>query len=401
MKVEKVDDKKNSDSESEKNPEQKKESEAKKNSEPKENSAPKTKSGFSEKILSYFADLKEMFAELSPKYILTVAASVCFCLLVVAIVLIFAEPHPIGNSAYSGNVDKKIHIKVSAGMTTAEIAEQLANKGVISSSLKFRFISRVRGYDNRMKPGTYVFRFGMSDEEVFEEILNGSKYLVKFTIPEGFTVKEIAERLYNLDLTDKEDFLKAAENFSPYDYMKRPEKVLYAAEGFLFPETYSVESDYSIEEILEMMAGEFNKRLTDEMRGKAKEMNLSIHDLITLASLVEKEVRYAEDRPIVAQIFLKRLKLNMPLQSDATLQYLMDAPKEDVSISDTKIESPYNTYQNAGLPPGPVANPGIAAIEAVLNPADTDYLYFVADREGHNHYSYSYEEHLNLVSQYR
>lgn len=383
MKVEKIDDKKNSDAES------------------KKESSPEKKPSFSAKILSYFDDLKEMFAELSMKYVITVAAAVCFCLLVVSIVLIFADPHPIGNYTHVGNNDKKIHIKVTAGMTTAEIAEQLASKGVISSSLKFRFISRVRGYDNQMKPGTYVFKFGMSDEEVFEEILNGSKYLVKFTIPEGFTIKDIAERLYNLDLTDKEDFLTAAENFQPYDYMKRPENVLYAAEGFLFPETYSIESDYSIDEILEMMASEFNKRLTDEMRGKAKEMNLSIHDLITLASLVEKEVRYAEDRPIVAQIFLKRLELNMPLQSDATLQYLMDAPKEDVTISDTKIESPYNTYQNAGLPPGPVANPGIAAIEAVLNPADTDYLYFVADREGHNHYSNTYDEHLNLVAQYR
>lgn len=374
MKVEKVDDKKISNS--------------------------KSKSSLSEKILSPFIALQEMFAELSIKYVIGVAAAVFFCIFVVAMVLIFADPKPIKIS-HNNNYDKKIHIKVSAGMTTAEIADQLAKKGVITSSLKFRFISRVRGYDNQMKPGTYIFTAGMSDEEVFEEILNGSKYLVKFTIPEGFTVKEIAARLENLDLADAEDFLKAAEKFQPYEYMKRPENVLYAAEGFLFPETYSVESDYSIDEILEMMAGEFNKRLTDEMRKKAQEMNLSIHDLITLASLVEKEVRYSEDRPVVAQIFLKRLQLNMPLQSDATLQYLMDAPKEDVSLDDTKIESPYNTYQNAGLPPGPVANPGIAAIEAVLNPSNTDYLYFVADREGHNHYSYNYEEHLNLVAQYR
>lgn len=383
MKVEKVDDKKISDAE------------------PKTTSEPKPKKSWREKILFSFEDLQEMFAELSLKYVLTVAAAVFFCIFVVVTVLIFADPQPIKNSARNGDADKKIHIKVSAGMTTAEIAEQLANKGVITSSLKFRFISRVRGYDNQMKPGTYVFKFGMSDEEVFEKMLSGAKYLVNFTIPEGFTVKDIVERLYNLDLADKEDFLKAAENFAPYDYMKRPKNVLYAAEGFLFPETYSIESDYSIEEILELMAGEFNKRLTEEMRAKAREKNLSIHDLITLASLVEKEVRYAEDRPVVAQIFLKRLELNMPLQSDATLQYLMDAPKEDVTISDTKIESPYNTYQNVGLPPGPVANPGIAAIEAVLNPSDTDYLYFVADREGHNHYSHEYDEHLNLVNQYR
>lgn len=367
---------------------------------PKTKSEPETKTSWKSKIAAPFVVLGEMFAELSPKYVLTVAAAVFFCIFVVAMVLIFADPHPITISHTTG-AEKKIHVKVNAGMTTAEIANQLANKGVIASSLKFRFISRVRGYDGKMKPGTYVFTAGMSDEDVFEEILNGSKYLVRFTIPEGFTVKEIAARLEHLDLVDEEDFLLAAEDFQPYDYMKRPENVTYAAEGFLFPETYAVESDYSIEEILELMAGEFNKRLDEKMRRRAEEMNLSVHDLITLASLVEKEVRYAEDRPIVAQIFLKRLKLKMPLQSDATLQYLMDAPKEDVTIADTKISSPYNTYQNEGLPPGPVANPGMAAIEAVLNPADTDYLYFVADRDGHNHYSADYDEHLRLVEQYR
>ena len=150
-----------------------------------------------------------------------------------------------------------------------------------------------------------------------------------------------------------------------------------------------------------MMAENFEYRLTHSMRDRAYEENLSIYDLITLASLVEKEVRYSEDRPIVAQVFLKRLSLGMPLQTDASLQYLMDVPKEDVTIADTQINSPYNTYLNVGLPPGPIANPGIAAIEAVLYPADTDYLYFVADRSGHNHYSYTYDEHLNLVNQYR
>ena len=353
-----------------------------------------------EKILSPFVALKEMFAELSPKYVISVAAAVFFCIFIIGAVLIFVDPKSM-NTSSGENSGKKIHIKITRGMTTAEIAEQLADKGVIASSLKFRFLSRMRGYDGQMKPGTYVFTSAMSDEYVFEKILSGAKHLERFTIPEGFTVKEIAARLESADLVDAEDFLKAAEKFKPYDYVTTKENVLYAAEGFLFPETYSIENDYSIEEILKLMAGEFDSRLTDEMRARAKEMNLSIYDLITLASLVEKEVRYPEDRPVVAQVFLKRLKLEMPLQSDATLQYLMDAPKEDVSIEDTKIDSPYNTYQNAGLPPGPVSNPGIAAIEAVLNPANTDYLYFVADREGHNHYAYSYEEHLSLVNQYR
>lgn len=381
MKIEKVDGKKKVDNDSKK-------------------SAPVNKKNWGEKILSPFIALKEMFAELSPKYVISVAAAVFFCIFIIGAVLIFADPQPVKFSS-NGNVEKKVHVKITRGMTTAEIARQLSDKGVISNSWKFRILSRMRGYDGQMKTGTYTFATGMSDEEVFEAILNGAKHLARLTIPEGFTVKEIAARLYELDLADKEDFLKAAKDFQPYDYITPNKNVFFAAEGFLFPETYEIESDYSIEEILKMMTDEFDKRLTDEMRAKAKEMNLSIYELVTLASLVEKEVRYEEDRAVVAQVLLKRLKLNMPLQTDATLQYLMDAPKEDVTIEDTKIDSPYNTYQNAGLPPGPVANPGIEAIEAVLNPANTDYLYFVADREGHNHYAYSYEEHLNLVNQYR
>lgn len=355
-----------------------------------------------QKLLSPFVELREMFAELSPKFVALVTAGVLFCVLVVGAVLVFADPTANRNSApRAGTDEKKIHIKIREGMTTGEIADQLAEKGVIASSLKFRFRARVRGYDGKMKPGTYTFTENMADEDVFEKVLTGEKFLVRFTIPEGFGVKEIAERLYGLDLADREDFLKAAEDFAPYDYMRRREDVIYAAEGFLFPETYAVESDYSVEEILNLMAGEFDKRVTDEMRARAREMNLSVHDLATLASIVEREVRFAEDRPIVAQVLLKRLALGMPLQVDASLQYLLDAPKEDVTLEDTQIVSPYNTYLNMGLPPGPIANAGIAAIQAVLHPANTDYLYFVADRDGHNHYAYTYDEHLNLVAQYR
>mgnify|MGYP002624167164 CR=1 FL=1 len=269
-----------------------------------------------EKILTPFVELREMFAELSPRFVALVTAGVLFCVLVVGFVLVFSEPSPARNSApHSDSADKKIHIKVREGMTTGEIADQLVEKGVIGSSLKFRFLSRVRGYDGKMKPGTYTFDANMADADVFEKLLTGEKYLVRFTIPEGFGVKEIAERLESLDLVDGQDFMKAAETFAPYDYMTRRADVRYAAEGFLFPETYSIESDYSVDEILKMMAAEFDRRLTDEMRARAANMGLSVYDLANLASLVEREVRYEEDLPIVAQVFLKRLKLGMPLQT--------------------------------------------------------------------------------------
>ena len=365
---------------------------------------PKEESFF-DKISAKFNDFFGDFAEeISLKYILSIVGGALFCISFVFGVLIFSDFEPEKKPSHSQSEktsEKKVHVKIREGMSTGEIADQLEAKGVITSSLRFRILARFKDYADKMKPGTYTFYAGMNDEEVFRKLLTGEKVMIKFTIPEGFGVKEIAERLYSLDLADKEDFMEAAENFAPYPYMTKRKNVFYSAEGFLFPDTYTVESDISVEEILKMMTENFDTRLTEEKRARAKELGLSIYELMTLASLVEREVRYPEDRPIVAQVFFKRLKINMPLQTDASLQYLMDAPKEDVSIEDTKIDSPYNTYQNFGLPPGPIANPGMDAIDAVLYPADTDYLYFVADREGHNHYAYTYEEHMDLVYQYR
>ena len=359
-----------------------------------------------EKVRDYLNDLK---AEISLKYVATVAGAVFLCIVAIGAVLVFADPTvaqvnikpSTETSEESVKEERSIHVKIREGLSTAEIAERLAEKGIIDSSLKFRFVARLRGYDDKFRPGSYTFTANMSDDEVFAKLLTGEKKLVQFTVPEGFGVKEIANRLYNLDLVDKEEFLKAAADFAPYDYMKKHKNVFFASEGFLFPDTYVVENDVEIEEILSLMANTFDEKLNVAMRAQAAKMDLSIYDLITLASLVEREVRFPEDRPIVAQVLLKRLRLNMPLQTDATLQYLMDTPKEEVSIADTQIDSPYNTYQHVGLPPGPIANPGMASIEAVLHPAETDYLYFVADRSGHNHYAYTYEEHLNLVNKYR
>jgi len=311
------------------------------------------------------------------------------------------KPNQTNSETISIPEEKKVHVKIREGLSTAEIADRLAEKGIINSSFKFRVLARLRGYDDKLRPGAYTFTLDMSEDEVFSKLLTGEKKLIQFTVPEGFGVKEIAERLYNLDLADKEEFLKAAENFSPYSYMRKRQNVFFASEGFLFPDTYTVENDVEIEEILDLMTKNFDEKLTQDMRSQAAKINLSVYDLITLASLVEREVRFPEDRPIVAQVFLKRLKLNMPLQTDATLQYLMDTPKEDVTIEDTQIDSPYNTYRHVGLPPGPIAKPGMASIEAILPPAETDFLYFVADRHGHNHYAYTYEEHLNLVNKYR
>jgi UPF0755 protein len=294
-----------------------------------------------------------------------------------------------------------VYVTVQPGMTGADIGEMLEQRGVIRSRQKFWLVAKLSGEERKFKAGTYHMYVNMPIREALDVLVGGEVSMLRFTIPEGFTVREIASRLEREGIVSSKDFLEKAKTFSPYRYMKAPRQAMYRSEGFLFPDTYEVEPGTSSEAILQMMVRNFDNKLTDEMRAKAEKHNLTIYELVTLASLVEKEARYEEDRPIIAQVFYKRLEINMPLQSDTTIQYLLDAPKEDVTYADTEIESPYNTYQHYGLPPGPIANPGMASLMAVLEPADTDYLYFVADRAGHNHYSKSYDEHMEIVDRVR
>ena len=329
----------------------------------------------------------------------TAIAVVAAVLLGAGLFLAFGTSHTIERS--DRDAGENIYMVVKPGTTASEISDRLMQLGVIDSRLRFWWLMKLQGDASKFKTGTYAFAPHMDEQAVLDKLVAGDTTVVKFTIPEGFGIKEIAKRLADEGLVDEQEFLAEAKDFAPYDYMKKRPNVRYAAEGYLFPDTYVIHSDVSAEGIMKMMAEDFDTRLTPALRQQAAAKGLSIHDLITLASLVEKEARYDEDRPIIAQVFFKRLQMGMPLQSDTTLQYLMAGPKEDVSIADTKIDSPYNTYQHEGLPPGPIASPGMKSILAVLNPANTDYLYFVADRQGHNHYSQTYDEHLAIVEQVR
>lgn len=298
-------------------------------------------------------------------------------------------------------LDAPIYMEVKLGMTADDIGRILVQHHVIAHRYYFWLLAKANGVEGHFQTGTYRLHRQMEVRDVLEMLVQGHTAPLRFTIPEGFNVNEIAARLGEEGIAKAEEVKAAAVRFAPYRYIESVEAASYQAEGFLFPDTYEIEPGMSARDILLMMAHNFDDRLTADMRRRAAEMGLSIFDLVTLASLVEKEARFEEDRAIIAQVFLQRLRIGMPLQSDTTIQYLLHAPKEDVTYADTEIASPYNTYQHMGLPPGPIANPGLASIEAVLYPANTDYLYFVADREGHNHYSRSYSDHLVLVERVR
>ncbi len=326
------------------------------------------------------------------KPILLVVAALFFLMLGVAV---------FSGGSHEAVSDEPVYFRVQEGMSASEIGAELESKGIIDSKLKFWFIAKLNNYDSKFKVGSYVLHKGMVQRDVLQKLVDGDTSIVRFTVPEGFQVRDIAAKLEREEIANEKQFISLASKYAPYEYMNSGNNVEIISEGFLFPDTYEIDTTGDENAVLKMMTQNFDNRLTPEMRQRAKEKNLSIHDLITLASIVEVEAGSDKDRPIIAQVFLKRMEIGMPLQSCATILYAMKKRKEDLSIEDTKLESPYNTYMNPGLPPGPISNPGLASINAVLYPADTDYLYFVADHDGNTYYSSSYSEHLDLVNQLR
>jgi UPF0755 protein len=289
---------------------------------------------------------------------------------------------------------------IPQGASTVEIADMLSREGIIKDPLVFRILTRVQRMDNTLQAGEYEFPVGMSVSAVLNKVAAGETITYTFTIPEGFTIEQIASLLAEKKLADRERFLSAARKGIPgYGFLNTNSQSGYVVEGFLFPDTYRIPKGMKEEDILKVMLKKFDTTVTSEMRAKAASQGLSMYQLVTLASLVEREARAAADRPIIATVFLHRLQIEMPLQSCATIQYILGTPKLELTVQDTKIESPYNTYLYPGLPPGPIANPGLASINAVLNPAVTNVLYFVAKPDGAHIFSPTYEEHLAAIEQ--
>ena len=290
-------------------------------------------------------------------------------------------------------------IKVKPGMTSGAIADALLEKGLIRNRTAFLLAARQAGLDKSLQAGEYAVSRAMTVEQIIEVMAKGITVYSEFTVPEGFTVEQIAALLEEKGLARKERFLALARDYSPFDKRERS-NVKYRAEGFLFPDTYRISRGASEEMILQTMAQEFSRKFTPELQAKAQSIGLSAYEVIVLASLIEREVQLAKERPMVARVFLNRIKIGMPLQSCATIQYILGYAKEELTIADTQLPSPYNTYLHQGMPPGPVANPGLSSIQAALNPAEGDWLYFVIDgKTGGHRFSRSLAEHEAAIQQ--
>jgi len=304
------------------------------------------------------------------------------------------------NSAVTAR--EAVTVNIPEGASTGQIADILQDAGLIKNAAAFRFYTRQEGIDNNLKPGEYTFEAGSIDFAAISMVLIQGKQAegIKVTIPEGLTVLETGSLLAEKGLVDLDAFVEYTINGDfPYDYLPAkgtPERL----EGFLFPSTYQMMPDWGVEKITNTLLGQFDKVLTEEWRAQAEKQGMSISEIVTLASIIEKEAKVPEDRPIISGVFYNRLKKPMRLESCATIQYILGEVKPVLSYADLEVESPYNTYKHDGLPPGPIACPGASALEAALYPEDNDYYYFLAKPDGSHYFSKTLAEHNAAKQKY-
>jgi UPF0755 protein len=277
-------------------------------------------------------------------------------------------------------------INIPDGSTLTGAALMLEREHVIQSAWWFKLLLQARGKSQKLYAGDYVFKERLSFFQVADRVTSGAFGLepVKFVVPEGATVKEIAKILD-----------KKLLHFSPTVFIEEGEKF----EGYLFPDTYHVLPNIKELDVLRVMKDTLTKRLEPYQQQLSKS-KFTLHEILTIASILEKEESDRKDRKMISGIIYNRLAKNMPLQVDATFLYILGRGTFGLSREDLKHQSPYNTYMHSGLPPGPINNPGVQTIDAVLNPTPNPYIFYLADNAGTTYYSKTYEEHLAYKRQY-
>ena len=291
-------------------------------------------------------------------------------------------------------------IVVSEGEGVSEATADMRDLGIVKHPMFFKLYAILGGYAGNIQPGSLTIEDGMSYGDILNLLITPNRSAVAVVIPEGYEVKQIAETLCEAGLADWNRFYDALNN-DTYDYRflqglpARENKL----EGYLFPATYEIAEGMTEHEIIDLMLQAFNNQFKDEYYDRAAQMNMTIDQVITLASIIERETDSEAERAKVAGVFYNRINTGMKLQSCATVQYLLGERKPVLSIADTQIDSPYNTYIYSGFPIGPICNPGIACIEAALYPETTDAYYFVQGADGQHIFSTTYEEHLAAMQE--
>ncbi len=298
---------------------------------------------------------------------------------------------------YNSSGKKKVFI-IKPGQNLFKISENLLHDKLIGNSELFRLMVRFKKESKNLQAGEYSISSAMPPEKILNIFVSGKVKLHKLVIPEGLNINETATLVAKAGFGSKEHFIELAKNkaFARSMGIKGD-----SFEGYLFPETYFFPDNTSQKDIIIRMVKQFNRVFTTAWRKRAKKMGFSVHQIVTLASIIEKETGNARERPIIASVFYNRLKRKMPLESDPTVIYGIKNFNGDITKKDLKTKTPYNTYRIKGLPPGPIANPGRLSLKAALFPAHTDYLFFVSKNNSTHKFSKTLAEHNRAVRKYQ
>jgi UPF0755 protein len=338
---------------------------------------------------------------MTPRKILTIVLETIIILTALAVVSLIAGLCIAINLNAPPNMEKQASLfEVKQGENARVIGERLEAEGFIKSRLFWYVLNRWK--KEPLKTGSYELELPATQIEIYGALTRGKQALVKVTIPEGYTAAKIARVLADAGICEEEQFLKATED---EELLVRYHIPSSSFEGYLFPDTYFFEEYYPAEEVVQVLADNFFKRF-----GEIADDGLSpqeVFEKVTLASIVEREYRREEEAAVMASVFFNRMKIGMALQSCATVEYVITEIQgkphpEILLIQDTKIENPYNTYIHNGLPPAPISNPGYVALNAVLNPAPSDYLYFrlIDPSSGKHYFSKTFDSHIEAGKLY-
>ena len=297
-----------------------------------------------------------------------------------------------------GETDAPVSVWIQPGEGFFQAMDTLQEAGLVRHREKFRWLAYLKGYETRIRAGEYALSASLSPIDILETLVRGDTVLHKVVIPEGATIRQIGEIVEKAALVAKQAFVETALSRRLADEFGIEGDTL---EGYLFPETYHFPKGVTPEKMIQKMVDQFQSVFGLEWIDRAKDLGFSVHEVVTLASIVEKETASPAERPLIAAVFLNRLKKKMRLESDPTVIYGMAHFDGNITRKDLGTVTPYNTYRIKGLPPGPISNPGKASLQAVLYPTEVPYLYFVSKNDGTHHFSSSFSEHNRMVRKYQ
>jgi UPF0755 protein len=320
-----------------------------------------------------------------------------FFVLLWLLILCFSNALVSTISTKSGDHDFRV-VEIPSGSSVSKIGRTLARENIITSAVAFKVAATIRRSTRDLKAGEYRFDTSMTLFDVLRHLEKGRVMVHEFTIPEGFTVKQISQRLNAMGLVDASQFLALAEDPAFCKKMGVDASIL---EGFLFPDTYRIARGLPTETVIRILVDRFFDVYSEEVRKDNTVSNPDLREIVIIASIIEKEAIYDDEKPLIGGVIYNRLKRRMPLQCDVTIRYPLDNYGVNLTYADLKLDSPYNSYLYLGLPPTPICNPGLSAIRAALNPLDTDFLYFVSMNNGRHKFSTSLSEHNDAVYKYQ